>query len=161
LVADLPGADDALIAYTHAEVDKLDETLRLSVRVAQGLNSSHDRVVIEIASLDVELAEVTRIAGQQKRAEGVAALRTKFQESVNRADKALADAREALATLNVLASRGIEEYGIEAHAFVGPVLEEFRHRQFNPESYGWRLSSPSFANLRFAVAPMVKASTPR
>jgi chromosome segregation ATPase len=160
LVKELPGADLALEAWTNSELDKLDEVLKFSIRTAEGLKSSHDRVVNEIASLDVELAEVTRIAGQQKRAAGISALRTKVQENVNNADKALADAREALATLNVLVSRGIEEYGIEAQAFVGPVLEEFRHRQFNPESYGWLLSRGS-ANLRFMVAPMVKASTPR
>jgi hypothetical protein len=156
LLAELPGADDALTGYTHAEVDKIEETLRLSARVAEGLESSHAKVVNETASLEAEQAEATRIVEQENHERGLAALRKKLEDDTQTAEAALAAVRLALAALNLTASRGVEQYGVAGQNLVLPVLEAFRHRANNPGSFGWQESRPNYGGFRFSVEPMAK-----
>jgi len=155
LVQELPGGDDAMVGFVHAEIDGLDNTLRVSCRVAEGLSTSLSRIGGEIAALEVEFTEATRIVEQQNRERGLATLRIKLQQDRDAAENAFGNLREALATLNSTASRGVEQYGVAGQNLVTPVIEAFRHTQHNPELLGFRQSSANY-NLQFMVRPMTK-----
>jgi chromosome segregation ATPase len=156
LVEELTGADDATAGWAHREIDRLDSTLSRSSRVSEGLSKSLSRIASEIAALNAELAEATRIIEQEKREKALVAFKIQFQQAMRSAEDALGNARAALAALNLTASRGVEECGIAAQEFAATLLSEFRHQQNNPELCGWRESRPNYGNLQFTVRPMVK-----
>jgi hypothetical protein len=155
LVQELPGVMDiATDAFLHSEIDKHDETLRLSCRVAEGLQVTLRRLLDEIAPLEIELAEATRIVEQAKREQGLRALEIQLQKDRHTVEEAFAAARLALTALNLTAARGVEQFGVEGQRLVEPVISEFRHREINPEAFGWRDSRPNYGSFRFSVTPM-------
>jgi hypothetical protein len=156
LVEELAGADDATAARSHREIDRLDATLRLSARRSESLSSLLARIGREIAALNVELTEATRIVEQEKREKALVAFKIQFQQAMRSAEEALGNARAALTALNLTASQGVEECGIAAQTFAATLLSEFRHQQDNPELLGFRDSRPNYGSLGFTVRPMVK-----
>ena len=155
-VAELAGADDATVAFAHHEIDRVDSDLRLSSRVAEGLTKSHARIVSEIAAVASELADATETVEREERVKGLSEFQNQIDKDRSAAEDALGNAREALAALNLTAWQGVEKYGTAAQGLAAPVLEEFRHRQFNPENYGWLPAVANYASLQFTVRPMVK-----
>ena len=155
LTEELSGADAAMEAWAHSEIDRLDSALRLSSRVMEGLSNSLSRMIGEIAATTVELTDAQQIVEANRRAEGLKAFAAKLKHAVLSAERDLGNSRESLATLNRLASQGVEEYGVPAQGLAASVIEEFRHQQHNPELLGWRQSSANY-NLQFTVRPMTK-----
>jgi chromosome segregation ATPase len=156
LTEELSGADAATVGWAHSEIDRLDSALRLSSRVMEGLSNSLSRMIGEIAATTVELTDAQQIVEANRRAEGLKAFAAKLKHAVLSAEQALANSRESLATLNRLASQGVEEYGVPAQGLAATVLDEFRHRQNNPELCGWYDARPNYGGFRFSVTPMVK-----
>ncbi len=158
LVEELAGADDATAGWAHSEIDRLDSVLRLSSRVSEGLSNSLSRMAREIETLSNELGQVQQTIAAEAQAEGLRVFWVELKEARQSAEEALGNARAALATLNLTASRGIEQYGVPAQTFAAQLLSEFRHEQVNPELLGWRDSRQNHVeNLQFTVRPMVKA----
>lgn len=155
LVRELPGADSATEAWAHSEIDAADNALKLSIRTAEGLQGTLAKLLNEIASLETELAEATRIVEQGKREHGLRALEIQLQEDRHSVEEALAALRLALTALNLTASQGVEQYGVTAQNLVTPVLEALG-RQHNPESLGWRYKGLNYGNFVFTVRPMVR-----
>jgi hypothetical protein len=155
LVGELPGADSATEAWAHSEIDAADNALKLSIRTAEGLQVTLTKLLNEIASLEIELAEATRIVEQAKRGQSLRALEIQLQGDRHTVEEALAALRLALTALNLTASQGVEQYGVAAQNLVTPVLEALG-RQHNPESFGWRYSRPNYGNFQFTVRPMVR-----
>jgi len=112
----------------------------------------------EIETLSNELGQVQQTIAAEAQAEGLRVFWVELKEARQSAEEALGNARAALATLNLTASRGIEQYGVPAQTFAAQLLSEFRHEQVNPELLGWRDSRQNHVeNLQFTVRPMVKA----
>jgi hypothetical protein len=155
LVGELPGVDSATEAWAHSEIDAADNALKLSIRTAEGLQSTLTKLLNAIASAEIEFAEATRIIEQGKREQGLRALEIQLQEDRQTAESAFGNLRKALAALNLTASQGVEQYGVAGQNLVTPVIEEFRHQQHNPELLGYRQSSANY-NLQFMVRPMTK-----
>jgi hypothetical protein len=156
LVGELPGADSATEAWAHSEIDAADNALKLSIRTAEGLQGTLAKLLNEIASLEIELAETTRIVEQAKREQALRALEIQLQEDGHAIEEALSSLRLALTAMNRTAVQGVEQYGVAAQNLVTPVLEALG-RQHNPESLGWRYSGLNYGNFLFTVRPMIRA----
>jgi chromosome segregation ATPase len=156
LVGELAGADEARAKRVHAELDGLESKLRASGRVIESLSGSVSKIANEIASLDADLAEAGRIIEHERREQGLSALRIQLQNDRRSAEDAMGNARAALAALNRTALQGVERYGVAAQSLVEPIIEEFRHEQFNPGLIGWRQEFHNFLSLKFTVSPIVK-----
>ena len=156
VVAELVGADSATAGYAHGEIDRLDQALRVSSRVSEGLSNSLSRMAREIETLSNELSQVEQAIAAEVQAEGLRVFWAELNQARRSAEDAMGNVRAALATLSLMASRGIEQYGVPAQTFTAQVLSEFRHQQVNPELLGWRDSRNNHENLQFTVRPMVK-----
>jgi chromosome segregation ATPase len=156
LTEELAGADAATAGWAHGEIDRLDSALRLSSRVTEGLSNSLSRMIGEIAATTAELTDAQQIVEANRRAEGLKAFAAKLKHAVLSAERDFANLRESLATLNRLASQGVEEYGAPAQGLAETALEAFRHQENNPESFGWRDSRPNYGGFRFSVTPMTR-----
>jgi hypothetical protein len=160
LVGELPGADAATEAWAYSEIDAADNALKLSIRTAEGLQGTLTKLLNEIAPLEIELAEATRIIEQGKREQALRVFEIQLQEDRYAIEEALSSLRLALTALNLTASQGVEQYGVAAQNLVTPVLEALQ-RQHNPESLGWRYKGLNYGNFVFTVRPMVKDAAKR
>jgi hypothetical protein len=137
-------------------IDKHDETLRLSCRVAEGLQVTLTRLLNEIAPLESELNGFQRDIQAQERAETLRVFQSKMEHAARVASDALANARERLSDLNRLAAQGVEAYGDAGLAICNSVVEPFVLGESNLESRGWKPSRPSYTRLEFWVRSLTR-----
>lgn len=164
LIAELPGADDALMAYTHAEVDKIDETLRLSCRVAEGLEQSHGKLAQEIAGLESELREAESQVARERQAKSLTDFRNRLEQAARQLAQDLDNARRSFGSLHLCAAKGIEEQAVEEYRNAALrtcelVFAEFESKQVNLEARGLKRVAVGFHNTvqtGVFVRPMIE-----
>lgn len=149
--------------YTHAEVDKLEETLRLSCRVAEGLEQSHAKLAQEIAGLESELREAESQVQQRLRAEALIELRNQLEQAARLAAEAMDNARRNLALLHLAAAKAVDEYSVDALRICEQVFAEFGAKQTNLEARGLKRVTGGYQNTAETgvfIRPMVRAEAP-
>jgi hypothetical protein len=157
LVQELPGVEDiATDAFLHSEIDKHDETLRLSCRVAEGLQVTLTRLLNEIALLESELNGLQRDIQAQERAETLRVFQSKMEHAARVASDTLANARERLSDLNRLAAQGVEAYGAAGLRICNPIVEQFVLGESNLDARGWKPRRPSYTRLEFWIRSMTR-----
>ena len=164
LIAELPGADDALTGYTHAEVDKLDEALRLSWRVAEGLEQSHAKLSQEIAALEPELREAELQVARERQAKLLTDFRNRLEQAAHQLAQSLDTSRRDFASLHLCAAKGIEEQGADEYRLAAlriceQVFAEFESKQTNLEARGLKRVATGFqntSNTGVFVRPMIE-----
>src|SRR6266478_5876131 len=156
LVQELPGGDDAMVGFVHAEIDGLDKTLRVASRVVEGLQQELSKIKNETEPLTAELNELQRDIQARERAEMLRVFQSKMEHAARVASDALANGRERLADLNRLAAQGIELYGDAGLRICGPIVEQFVLGESNLDAQGWRPAFPAYTRLEFWIRPMVR-----
>jgi hypothetical protein len=154
LTEELNGADEATEAFLHNEIDGLDESLRFSSRLSEGLSNALPRIVSEITALGEEFAEVQRQIGLASRAKALEDFQKKLKEASDSAENHLAQTRESLALLNRIAANGVEQFGFQGQRTCEEIFASFFDKQSNLGRDGWNLATPSYTNLQFLIRPM-------
>lgn len=165
LIEELVGADDATSA--HREIDKLENALRSSARVIEGLSNSLSRLNGEKSAAASEFALAQEICEQERRALLFNELQAQIWARRRAAEDAAAALRVALFELNRTAVEGVKNCGQQAQGLAEFVISEFRHQQHNPDTLlGWQVRGfELWGDLRFTIQPafqpMVKGAAKR
>ena len=156
LVEELPGADEATVAWAHNEIDGIDSRLRGSSRVAEGLSNSLPKLVNEIAALTAELEQVASEVRAQERAAQLKAFTEKLRCAAKEAEQDLNRVRESLSALTRLGADGVAAFEFDAQRICEQAFADFFASQTNLDERGWRPASPSYTTIEFLIRPLTR-----